>query len=194
MTRHALAAILLLALTGCGFHLRNAMQLPNDLGPVRVVSRNTRSPLPDALADALSRAGAVAATTPADGSTPPDADTLNLVTERWDSIPLSVDAHGRAQEYTMRYAVIFNLHRADGSELVPQQAIELQRNYIATPAFATGTQSEQELLAREMRQDMVASILRRIDAVVRLPVAPQTAAPAPAPSTDAVPLVPPTTP
>jgi LPS-assembly lipoprotein len=189
MTRPALTAtlaiLLLLGLAACGFHLRDALLLPPDLGPVRVAARNPDSALALALEQALARAGATMA---ADDAT--DAATHNQVGERWGNTPISVDQFGRAQEFTLRYAVIFNLRRADGSDLVPQQAIELSRDYISVPTRSEGTEGEREILSREMRRDMVASILRRIDAVSRMPQAPAasgtpaTAEPAP-PAADA---------
>lgn len=162
--------LLVLALSACGFHLRDALMLPSDLGPVRVVSPDPYSPLAQSLSEALSRAGAVAA---AQGAT--DVATLQIVSERWGNTPLSQDQFGRAQEYTLRYAVIFRLRRASGTDLVPQQAIELSRDYISVPTNASGTEGEREILARELRRDMVASIVRRIDAASRTPGAPATA-------------------
>jgi LPS-assembly lipoprotein len=181
----SLATVLLaLALGACGFHLRNALLLPNDLGPLRVVSPDPYSQLGESLSEALTRAGATpaaaAAAAGADDATAQVA-TLRVVSERWATTPLSVDQFGRAQEYTLRYAVVFRLNRADGTDLVPEQAIELSRDYISSPINVSGTQGEREILAREMRRDMVASILRRIDAASRAPVsvgAAETPAPA----------------
>ncbi len=51
--------------------------------------------------------------------------------------------------------------------LVPQQVIELSRDYVSPPQDATGTATEREILATELRRDMAASMLRRIDSVVR---------------------------
>ena len=68
---------------------------------------------------------------------------------------------------TARYAVIFIFRREDGSELVPQQVIELSRDYVSPPTDATGTTTEREILATELRREMSASIIRRIDSVVR---------------------------
>ena len=100
-----------------------------------------------------------------------DAETgfamLKVLSERWGDLPIAIDAEGRAQEYSLRYAVIFTLLRADGSVLVPQQVIELSRDYVSPPQNATGTATEREILATELRRDMSASILRRIDSVVR---------------------------
>ena len=88
--------------------------------------------------------------------------TLGIVQERWGDLPIAVDAEGRAQEYTLRYAVIFNLKNADGSVVVPDQSIELGRDYVVPPTDSLGSASEREMLTREMRRDMVATVLRRI--------------------------------
>ena len=53
------------------------------------------------------------------------------------------------------------------SDLVPQQVTELSRDYVSPPADSTGTTTEREILADELRREMSASILRRIDSVVR---------------------------
>ncbi len=162
--RLSFLVLVALVLAACGFHLRNALALPSDLGPVRVSSQDPYSPLAQSLSQALTRAGATPAT---DGAT--DAATLQIVSERWANSPLSVDQAGRAQEYSLRYAVIFRLRRADDTDLVPQQVIELSRDYISVPTNSSGTEGEQEILGRELRRDMVASILLRIDAASRAP-------------------------
>lgn len=168
MTRRLATFILATALlTGCGFHLRNALTLPQDLGPVRVLASDPYSPLAQSLADGLQRAGAQAA--PADAGE--GVATLQVVTEQWADTPISHDQFGRAQEFSLRYAVIFTLRRADGSTAVPQQAVELARDYLAPAVDSIGKASEREMLVRELQRDMAAAILRRVDAASK-PVPP----------------------
>src|SRR3546814_9462023 len=50
--------------------------------------------------------------------------TLRIHLEKWGSTPISIDQFGRAQEYTLRYAVVFSLDKADGSNVVPEQTVE----------------------------------------------------------------------
>lgn len=166
MTRLLVLLALALGLTACGFHLRSALSLPPDLGPVRVEARDPYSPLAESLAVALENAGA----TPAAEDATEGVAILRIRLEKWASIPISIDQFGRAQEYTLRYAVMFSLDKADGTNVVPQQTVELARDYISVPTRSTGTEGEEELLAREMRKEMTASILRRIDAASRAPV------------------------
>jgi LPS-assembly lipoprotein len=162
MIRTAIACLLALLVSACGFHLRNALTLPPDLGPVRVESRDPYSPLALSLEQALRRAGAEVVEGPER-----DVAVLDIVSERWADAPLSVDAQGRAQEYTMRYAVFFRLTAADGSEMVPMQGIELARDYVAQAENIIGIEGESEILARELRREMIAAVLRRIDAAGR---------------------------
>lgn len=163
--RTVLVLSLLLALTGCGFHLRSALVLPPDLGPVAVTARDPYSALADSLARSLDRAGA----TPAAAGAGDTATKLEILSEKWADLPISVDTLGRAQEYSLRYAVVFRLRKADDTMVVPQQAVELSRDYIAPAGDAIGRNSERELLVSEMRRDMNAAILRRIDAALRAP-------------------------
>lgn len=159
-SRLALLALSAALLTGCGFHLRNALNLPENLGPVRVLASDPYSPLGELLADGLKRAGAQAAPAYATG----DVATLQVISEQWADTPISHDQFGRAQEFSLRYAVIFTMRRADGSAAVPQQAVELARDYLAPAVESIGKASERELLVRELRRDMAAAILRRVDA------------------------------
>lgn len=161
----------LVFLAGCGFHLRNRIALPSDLGPVRVVGASTSySALVTSLSRGLQAAGATLAAPPGeDAATSEDAQvaTLRIMSERWGDLPIAIDQFGRSQEYSLRYAVVFAFKRADGTDLVPQQVVELSRDYVSQPDNATGTTTEREVLADELRREMAASILRRIDGVVR---------------------------
>jgi LPS-assembly lipoprotein len=149
------------ALSACGFHLRNKIALPDDLGPVRVTSTTQYSPLADAVAIGLKNSGAIAA-----AEDQADVATLQILSERWGNLPIAIDGRGRAQEFSLRYAVVFVFNRADGSVLVPQQVVELSRDYTSPPEKATGTTTEREILANELRREMAASILRRVDGVI----------------------------
>jgi LPS-assembly lipoprotein len=120
------------------------------------------SPLAESLSQSLARAGVPEATTDME-----DVTVLDLLAERWGDRPIALDSLGRAQEYSLRYAVTFELRRADGSTAVPRQTIELARDYVSNPTNSTGTEGEREILQRELRREMSASVLRRLGAVAR---------------------------
>ncbi len=155
------ALVAVLALAACGFHLRNRIKLPPDLGPVKVVSTSQYSPLAELVSRGLRVSGATIADDDAS-----NVATLQILSERWGDQPVALDQYGRAQEYSLRYAAVFVLHRADGSVLVKQQAVELARDYTEPPTDVTGTNTEREILADEMRKDMSDAILRRVNSVL----------------------------
>ena len=162
--RPAVLAALVLACGACGFPPRNAITVPPELGPVRVLALDPYSPLAESLADAMTRAGAV----PAAPDSMDPAATLQIVSERWGNTPISIDQLGRAQEFSLRYAVMFTFVDAQGEEVVPRQVVELSRDYLAPPRDATGQASERELLGDELRREMTSAILRRIGAAVNV--------------------------
>jgi LPS-assembly lipoprotein len=157
-----LLALLVLALPACGFHLRDALTLPPDMDQVRVVARDPYSALAQSLSRSLERAGLDVAERES-----PGAAVLRIHSEQWESQAISVDQFGRAQEYTLRYAAVFSLVDGNGEVLVPQQVIELSRDYVSLPENSTGSESERELLSRELQREMASSVLRRIDSVTR---------------------------
>lgn len=161
--RHVLTLAFAVLLAACGFQPRAQLSLPSTLGPVRVVTADPYSPLGLELARALERAGATPA---ADGA---PAASLKITRESLDTRPLSVDQFARVQEYITRYSVDFVLLDAGGTALIEPQTIELSREYTYDISESAGSPAEQELIQRELRRDMEASILRRLDVVLRTP-------------------------
>lgn len=146
-------------LAGCGFHLRRGAEIPPVMSPLAVKANDPYSRLAQAVQLAVDEAGAGVKA----GATP--AATLTITDERWGSLPQSFDQSGRALEYTLRYAVTFRINAADGRVLLPPVTIEQSRDYIASPQLAIGTDSEQQILEKEMRRDMAQALLRRVQAL-----------------------------
>ena len=148
-------------LAACGFQPRAQLSLPATLGPVKVETVDPYSPLGLELATALERAGA----TPAQAGSP--SSSLKITSEGFNTRPLSVDQFARVREYITVYQVGFVLLDAAGKPLIEPQQIELSREYTYDVSESAGSPAEQELIQRELRRDMEASILRRLDVVLR---------------------------
>lgn len=148
-------------LSACGFHPRAQLSLPSAIGPVSVQTSDPYSPLGLELATALERAGA----TPAVEGSP--SSSLAITAENWQTKPLSVDQFARVREYVTRYRVDFVLNDASGKALMAPQSIELSREYTYDINASAGSPAEQELIQRELRRDMQAAILRRLDIALR---------------------------
>ena len=159
--RRVLILLSVAGLAACGFHPRAQLNLPANLGPVTVQTADPYSPLGLELATALERAGATA---PAEGA---PASALKVTGEAWSTAPLSVDQFARVREYITRYKVDFVVVDAQSKLLIEPQSIELSREYTYDINASAGSPAEQELIQRELRRDMQAAILRRLDLVLR---------------------------
>ncbi|MCB1561790.1 MAG: hypothetical protein KDI75_11975, partial [Xanthomonadales bacterium] len=78
--------------------------------------------------------------------------------------PLTIGTSGRVQEYALRYVVRISLTDRDGNVILPKQEIELSRDYAFDTAQSLGSPGEEEVVREELSRDMVAAIMRRIEA------------------------------
>jgi LPS-assembly lipoprotein len=162
MQRLLFVLCVLLSLSGCGFKPRASLALGPELGPVKVQTADPFSPLGQGLSTALARAGAQS----------PVADepaaVLRVLSETLATRPLSVGAQAQVNEYETRYRVQFDLIGADGSTRLAPQVIELTRDFTYDNVASAGSPAEQALIESELRRDMQAAILRRLDAALRV--------------------------
>ncbi|MBS7456236.1 LPS assembly lipoprotein LptE [Coralloluteibacterium stylophorae] len=166
MRRTLLASVLLAValslLPGCGFHRRGALVMPAGLEPIRVVSNTEYSPVATGVERALRRQGIAIADAAAS-----DVAILNIGRERFGQGPIMAENRSRTQEYVATYRVTIRLRAADGTIVVPEQTVSLDREYVVDTRLPIGTPAEQDLLEEELRRDMVDAVLRRIDAALR---------------------------
>ncbi len=154
----AVAAVIPFMLSACGFHLRGEARLPAAMQRVHLVGAEPVSPLGRDLAKALARAGATVLDAPGDG-----VAALRIGDNRLGTEVLSVGGNARANEYTLRYHVEFDVVAAGGEPLLPKQVIELTREFTFDASQALGVAAEQDLLTRELQREMVQAILRRLE-------------------------------
>jgi LPS-assembly lipoprotein len=147
------AAALLLA--SCGFHLRGQAALPFDSifigGPPVVVTQISRAV----------RAGSKTRVT----TNPKDAEvTLEILGEARERAILSLSASGRASELQIRYRVAFRLFGKGGTEYIARSEIQLKRDLTYSDSDVLGKEQEEALLYRDMQNDAVQQIIRRMEA------------------------------
>lgn len=162
MNLHRLLAALLLAglLSACGFHLREEVRLAGSMQRVVIEGVDSLNPLGRDLRKALARAGAQVVETTGEHNS-----VLRIGSNVFKTDVLSVGGNARANEYTIRYHVAFDVLDASGKPLLPVQAIELSRVFTFDATQALGIAAEQDLLTEELQRDMVQAILRRLEAI-----------------------------
>lgn len=164
MNIHRLALIALFAtlLGACGFHLRGEAQLPAAMQTLAIEGADALSPLGRDLRKALARSGS----TVVENATP-DAAVLRIGSNQFRTDVLSIGGNARANEYTIRYHVEFDVVDARGAVLLSRQTIELTRDFTFDATQALGIAAEQDLLTGELQREMVQAILRRLEAAGR---------------------------
>lgn len=160
--RLVVLAILALALSACGFHLREEVRLASGMQRVAIEGVDSLNPLGRDLRKALTRAGAEIV----EGSAGRSA-VLRIGSNTIRTDVLSVGGNARANEYTIRYHVDFDVLSASGAPLLAVQSIELTRDFTFDATQALGIAAEQDLLIDELQREMVQAILRRLEVIGR---------------------------
>lgn len=140
-------------LASCGFHLRGQATLPFDSlyvsGSPVFANQITRSV----------RAGSHTRVT----TNPKDAQvTLQILSELRERVILSLSAAGRVREITLRYRVFYRLTDAKGIEYIAPSEIALRRDITYSDSDVLGKEQEEALLYRDMQNDAVQQIVRRL--------------------------------
>jgi LPS-assembly lipoprotein len=146
-----IAAVLI---SGCGFQLRGTATLPFD-----TISVPSETPLAIDLQRNIA-SGTNAKVVPQ--SENPQA-VLALLSEGRERLILSLNADGQVTEYELRYLVAFRVYSPKGTEFIPSSQIVLRRP-ITFNDQVLAKEQEAELIYREMQQDMVQLIMRRLAA------------------------------
>jgi len=153
--RALIAILIALLLTACGFQLRGAQPLPFsslyiaenwELGAT--LKRNIRALGSTQLAQTPQEAQAV----------------FTSIGEAREKIILSLSATGRVREFQLRYRFAYRVHDLKGREFVPPTEIILVRDISFSDERVLAKEQEEVLLYRDMQNDMVQQVLRRLAA------------------------------
>ncbi|WP_308924126.1 LPS assembly lipoprotein LptE [Janthinobacterium sp. J1-1] len=186
--RVLLAVCLVLTLSACGLHLRGS----NGSFMLPFATMNIGLPDTSPLAIDLKRyIRAVGSTEIVDTREAADA-TLEVLADpektRTKSI-LSLNSNGRVREYQLGYSIQFRVVDKAGNVLLGLTTIALNRPITFNESQVLAKETEEAQLYRDMRNDLVQQIMRRLAAIKPVlpamsvaPVAPVTPVPVPVPA------------
>ena len=149
-----LAAAVLM--TACGFQLRGSSSLPFDTiyvpgsggGVALDLKRSIESSSKTRVVDNPKNAQAV----------------FQLIEAKQEKEILSLTGAGRVREYRLRYQVRYRVHDAKGRDLVPPTTLNQVRDVTFNDSQVLAKEAEDQLLYRDMQNDMVQQILRQLAA------------------------------
>lgn len=149
----------LLLLQGCGFHLRQAAELPASISPITINGIGQYTDLARELSNRF-KSDTVQVTWERK-----DANTmLNISRYQQQTRTMSVDKSGKVAQTELKHTLEFELLNTSGNTLVPKQKIEVVRSYINTEEQKLGKVTEAGQLAEGMRQELARQIITRIQA------------------------------
>ena len=158
------SSVLLLGLTACGFQLRQA---PNYPFRTLFIGVAEASVFGQELKRNISGSGRVEVIT--DPKQVERADVIfDLLLELPEKVILSRTSAGAVREFQLRFRIRFRLRMRDGIELIPDTELVQERDISFNENAALSKETEEGLLYRDMRSDLVQQVLRRL-AVVRMP-------------------------
>ena len=151
---------LVLALAGCGFHLRGEATYTFDT----IFVNGTGAPT---LAAELRRA--LAAT--GNARVVEDPKNAQVIVDfpvvSDDKEVLSISGGGSVREYLLIKRVQFRLHDADGNDWLPQAEIALRRSYTFSESEVLARNTQEQRLLKEMQTDAVQQLVRRLQSAKR---------------------------
>jgi LPS-assembly lipoprotein len=147
-----------LALTACGFHLRQNATLPPSMQHVHLVV-NGGGDLQRLLARTLHASGIVV-----EDDSGPGVAELRVPVAAFHTETLSAGGYVRITEFAVRYQVQFDVTDPNGQLLVPPQHIDMSREYSYDAGNTVGNASQVEQIERSLNDDMVQAILFRLQA------------------------------
>ena len=145
------------ALPGCGFQLRQPPRLP--FNTIALTGFGTRSPLADELRRQLGRQVEVLPS--------PDkaAVVLQAMDDQRERSVVASTAAAQVRELQLRLKFSFRAHTPGGRELIPRVDLLLSRDLSYSETAALAKEQEEADLFREMQNDVVAQVMRRLAAL-----------------------------
>lgn len=154
--RLALVAALLLSIAACGFQLRGSAQLPFETIYVPNATAGIALDLKRTIQ---------AGTSTRVLDSPKDAQAvLEFTQEAREKEILSLTGAGRVREFNLHYRVRYRVHDGKGRQYIPPTTLAQVRNIFFSDSVILAKESEEQLLYRDMQNDMVQQIMRQLAA------------------------------
>jgi LPS-assembly lipoprotein len=154
-----LSIILCLAglLAACGFQLRGSYALPFKTMSIALppntplyaqLKRNIEASSPTRIVDDAKDAEA----------------TLSVLADHQEKSILSLNSAGRAREYELVRTFRFKVSGQNGAEYIPPSQIVIRRDMTYSDELVLSKDAEEALLWRDMQNDLLQQLLRRLSA------------------------------
>ncbi len=152
--------LIMLIISGCGFHLRGDIILPALYERVYVVDKGY-SDVGKSLSRALENVGSKIV------SSPEAATAVVTVLSRGTQRRALNVGGNRVREFELQLDITFVVQDREGVQLADQQTISVVRNFQNDPNNVLAKDNEEQIIRREMMQPAIIQVLRRMKAIAK---------------------------
>jgi LPS-assembly lipoprotein len=152
----AAATLLVVLLSGCGFHLQGRQPMPEAFAYTFIDTKDEQTDFVQDLRKALIASGSKVIRT--QGSS---GATVSVHGDELTERILSVSARNIPTEYELTYTVKFSV-TANGKTLIDNEEIAATRDLSFEESQLLAKEREQEILREALARDLVALVMRRL--------------------------------
>lgn len=149
--------LLCFALIGCGFHLRGMLDIPHGLDSIYIVSQSSFYDISAVLKERFADYHIAVLQVP--------SGAHYLLTIEQDTLQeniVSVSSSTSARQYQLIETVRFKLETPHGKVVIPSVSLVATRQLTVNSDRILGSNHEEAILRKEMRQDIAEQMLNRM--------------------------------
>ncbi|MDT8449602.1 MAG: LPS assembly lipoprotein LptE [Wenzhouxiangellaceae bacterium] len=153
---------MLVLLAGCGFQLRGSADLPEQMATTWVNAADPTDPFTRELKLLLRGNGVTVTDTPGEG-----VAELKITRQQISRRALTISGDARVREFELVFDLRFTLLAPDGEVLLEDERLRLARDFQFDEQEILGAATEEEMIREQLRRDMAAALIRRLEAYGR---------------------------
>ncbi len=159
LTKKAVVLVMALLLSACGYHLRGAFQLPENMKSVYV--EGVTGDVLDQFKQVLKTSSSTLSSSRTGAGI-----VIKISNEEFNRRVLSVSSSGKSNEFELEYRLDYEFANAKDVLLMEKQTVEIRRDYYNDQKFVIAKENEENVIRNEMYRQAVQTILNRARVVL----------------------------
>ncbi|MDP3588958.1 MAG: LPS assembly lipoprotein LptE [Methylobacter sp.] len=159
LTKKAVILGLALLLSACGYHLRGAFQLPENMKTAYI--EGSSGPLLEQFRQVLKASSANLSSSRIGAGI-----VIKIANEEFNRRVVSLSSGGKSNEVELEYRLDYELANAKDALLMARQTVEIRREYYNDQTVVIAKENEENVIRNEMYLQAVHTILNRARVVL----------------------------
>lgn len=151
------ALCIFILISGCGFHLRGQMDIPTWLDQVAIINQGAHYEMDRLIKEQLQANHIKVCMDPALAKY-----WLILESDSYNQQITSISSSTTPRQYQLLYTVLFKLKQVRGDDIIPSGKVIVTRQITLNSDRILGSDSEEALIQKEMRQSAATNILTQL--------------------------------